>query len=78
MKHEGIHPGTKVRVFAQRIEHHEHTKSGWQVREEVKPERFGVIENFVIEHNYPYYLVQFPDGNIEEVHPIQLEPYEWD
>lgn len=78
MKHEVLLPGTKVRVFAQRIEHHERTKSGWKVRVETKPERFGVIEKFVIEYNYPRYRVQFPDGNIEEVHPIQLEPYEWD
>ena len=73
MKHEGILPGTKVRVFTQRITHHERTKSGWKVREEVKPERFGVI----CECNPPY-RVKFPDGSIEEVHPIQLEPYEWD
>ena len=78
MEHEGLFPGTKVRVFAQRIEHHEHTRSGWRIREEVKPERFGVIEKFVIEYNYSRYHVQFPDGCIEEVHPTQLEPYEWD
>lgn len=78
MKHEGLFPGTKVRVFAQRIEHHERTKSGWKVRVETKPERFGVIEKFVIECNYPSYRVQFPSGSIEEVHPTQLEPYEWD
>ena len=78
MKHKGLDSGTKVRVFAHRIEHHEHTESGWQVREEVKPERFGVIENFVIECNCPYYRVQFSDSFIEAVHPTQLEPYEWD
>lgn len=78
MKHEVLLPGTKVRVFAQRIEHHEHTRSGWRVREEIKPERFGVIESFVIECNYPYFRVQLLDGRIEEVHPTQLEPYEWD
>lgn len=78
MKHEGLLPGTKVRVFAQRIEHNERTKSGWKVRVETKPERFGVIEKFVIECNYPRYRVQFPNGSIEEIHPTQLEPYEWD
>ena len=74
MEYKILDTGTKVRVFAQRIEHHEKGI----VREEVKPERFGVIENFVIEYNYSYYRVQFPDGCIEEVHPTQLEPYEWD
>lgn len=78
MEHKILDTGTKVRIFAQRIEHHERTKSGWQVRVETKPERFGVIENFVIEYNYSYYHVQFPNGSIEEVHPTQLEPYEWD
>ena len=78
MEHKVLDPGTKVRVFAQRIEHHESTRSGWRVREEVKPERFGVIEKFVIEYNYPRYHVQFPNGSIEEVHPTQLESYEWD
>lgn len=73
MKHEILDTGTKVRVFAQRIEHHEHTRSGWRVREEIRPERFGVIS----ESNPPY-RVQFSDGLIEEVHPTQLEPYEWD
>ena len=73
MKHEGLLPGMKVRVFAQRIEHHERTKSGWKVRVETKPERFGVV----CECN-PQYRVQFPNGSIEEVHPTQLEPYEWD
>lgn len=67
MEHKVLDSGTKVRVFAQRIKHHERTKSGWQVREEVKPES-----------NYSYYRVQFPNGSIEEVHPTQLEPYEWD
>lgn len=74
MEHKVLDPGTKVRVFAQRIKHHKKGK----VREEVKPERFGVIENFVIEYNYPYYRIQFPDGSTQEVHPTQLEPYEWD
>lgn len=78
MEHKVLDSGTKVRIFAQRIEHHERTRSGWQVREEVKPERFGVIEKFVIEYNYSYYCVQFPNGSIEKVHPTQLEPYEWD
>lgn len=78
MEHKILDTGTKVRVFAQRIEHHERTKSGWKVRVETKPERFGVIENFVIECNYQYYRVQFSDSLIEEVHPTQLEPYEWD
>lgn len=78
MEHKVLDSGTKVRVFAQRIKHHERTKSGWQVREEVKPERFGVIEKFVIECNCSYYRVQFSDSLIEEVHPTQLEPYEWD
>ena len=78
MEHEILDTGTKVRVFAQRIEHHERTKSGWKVRVETKPERFGVIEYFVIERNCSYYRVQFSDSLIEEVHPTQLEPYEWD
>ena len=78
MEHKILDAGTKIRVFAQRIEHHERTKSGWQVRVETKPERFGVIENFVIEYNYSRYCVQLPSGFIEEVHPTQLEPYEWD
>ena len=78
MDHKILDTGPKVRVFAQRIEHHERTKSGWKVIVETKPERFGVIENFVIELNYSYYRVQFSDGLIEEVHPTQLEPYEWD
>lgn len=78
MEHEILDTGTKVRVFAQRIEHHERTKSGWKVRVETKPERFGIIEKFVIECNYSYYHVQFSDSLIEAVHPTQLEPYEWD
>ena len=78
MEHEILGTGTKVRVFAHRIEHHERTKSGWKVREEFKPERFGVIEKFVIECNCSCYRVQFSDSLIEEVHPTQLEPYEWD
>jgi hypothetical protein len=78
MEHKILDAGTKVRVFAQRIEHHECTKSGWKVRVEAMPERFGVIEKFVIEYNYSRYRVQFPNGCIEEVHPTQLEPYEWD
>ena len=78
MEHKVLDSGTKVRVFAQRIEHHEHTRSGWRVREEIKPERFGVVCNFAIEGCHPFYRVQFPNGSIEEVHPIQLEPYEWD
>jgi hypothetical protein len=78
MEDKILDTGTKVRIFAQRIEHQERTKSGWQVRVETKPERFGVIEKFVIEYNYQYYRVQFPSGSIEEVHPTQLEPYEWD
>lgn len=78
MEHKILDTGTKVRIFAQQIEHNERTKSGWRVRVETKPERFGVVEKFVIECNYPYYLVQFPNGSIEEVHPTQLEPYEWD
>lgn len=78
MEHKVLDPGTKVRVFAQRIEHHERTRSGWRVREEIKQERFGVIDVFIIEQNYPFYRVKFPDGRIEELHPTQLEPYEWD
>lgn len=78
MEHEILCTGTKVRVFAQRIEHHERTKSGWKVRVETKQERFGVIENFVIERNCSYYRVSFPDGSEESFHPTQLEPYEWD
>ena len=78
MEHKILDSGIKVRIFAQRIEHHEHTRSGWRVREEIRPERFGVIENFVIERNCSYYRVQFSDGLTEEVHPTQLEPYEWD
>jgi len=78
MEHKVLDTGTKVRVFAQRIEHHERTRSGYRVREEIRPERFGVIEKFVIEYNYPYYRVQFPNGSIEEIHPTQLKPYEWD
>lgn len=73
MEHKVLDTGTKVRVFAQRIEHHERTKSGWQVREEIKPERFGVISECD-----PPYRVQFPDGSTQELHPTQLEPYEWD
>ena len=78
MEHKVLDTGTKVRVFAQRITHHERTKSGWRVRVETKSERFGVIENFVIECNRSYYRVQFSDSLTEEVHPTQLEPYEWD
>lgn len=78
MEYKVLDTGLKVRVFSQRIEHHERTKSGWKVRVETKPERFGVIEYFVIEHNRSYYRVQFSDGLTEEVHPTQLEPYEWD
>ena len=78
MEHKILDTGTKVRVFAQRIEHHERTKSGWKVRVETKPERFGVIEVFTVEYNNQFYRVQFSDGLIEEVHPTQLEPYEWD
>ena len=77
MEHKVLDTGTKVRVFAQRIEHHERTRSGYRVREEIRPERFGVIEKFMVECNNPFYRVQFPDGSIEEVHPTQLEPYEW-
>ena len=73
MEHKVLVPGTKVRVFAQRIEHHEHTRIGWRVREEIRPERFGVISECD-----PPYRVQFPDGSEEPFHPIQLEPYEWD
>lgn len=76
MEHKVLDSGTKVRVFAQRIEHHERTRSGWRVREEIGPERFGVVENFVIECNCSYYRVQFSGGLTEEVHPLQLEPYE--
>ena len=78
MEHKILDTGTKVRIFAQLITYHERTKSGWRVRVETKPERFGVIENFVIECNCPYYRVQFSDSFIEAVHPTQLEPYEWD
>lgn len=78
MEHKVLDPGTKVRVFAQRIEHHECTRNGYRVREEIRPEKFGVIDKFMIKQNYPFYRVLFPDGSIEEVHPIQLEPYEWD
>ena len=78
MEHKVLDTGTKVRVFAQRIEHHERTRSGYRVREEIRPERFGVIEVFMVECNNPFYRVQFPNGSIEEVHPTQLEPYEWD
>lgn len=77
MEHKVLDPGTKVRVLAQRIEHHERTKSGWKVRVETKPERFGVVCDFAIGLS-PFYRVQLPDGRIEEVHPTQLEPYEWD
>lgn len=78
MEHKILDPGTKVRVFAQRIEHHERTRSGWKTREEVKPERFGVIKAFMVEQNDPFYCVQFPNGGEESFHPSQLEPYEWD
>lgn len=78
MEYKILDTGTKVRIFAQQIEHNERTKSGWRVRVETMPERFGVIENFVIEYNRSYYRVQFSDGLTEEVHPTQLEPYEWD
>ena len=74
MEHKVLDTGTKVRVFAQRIEHHEKGK----VREEIRPERFGVIEKFMVEQNYPFYRVKFLNGSIEEIHPTQLEPYEWD
>ena len=73
MEHEILDTGTKVRVFAQRITHHERTKSGWKVRVETKQERFGVISECD-----PPYRVKFPDGSEEPFHPIQLEPYEWD
>lgn len=78
MEHKVLDPGTKVRVFAQRIEHHERTRSGWRVREEIKPERFGVVEAFMVEQNYPFYRVKFPDGSEDSIYPTQLEPYEWD
>ena len=78
MEHKVLDPGTKVRVFAQRIENHMRTKSGWKVRVETKPERFGVIEVFMVECNNPFYRVSFPDGSEESFHPTQLEPYEWD
>ena len=78
MEYKILDTGTKVRVFAQRIEHNERTKSGWKVRVETKPERFGVVEKFMVEQNYPFYRVMFPDGSEEEIHPTQLEPYEWD
>ena len=78
MEHKVLDSGTKVRVFAQRIEHNERTKSGWKVRVETKPERFGVVCDFAIEDCHPFYHVQLPDGRIEELHPTQLEPYEWD
>lgn len=78
MEHKVLDPGTKVRVFAQRIENHMRAKGGWKVREEIKPERFGVVERFMVEQNYPFYRVKFPDGSTQELHPTQLEPYEWD
>ena len=78
MEHKVLDSGTKVRVFAQRIEHNERTKSGWKVRVETKPERFGVVEKFMVELNYPFYRVMFPDGSEDSIYPTLLEPYEWD
>lgn len=63
--------GTRVRVFAQRREIHERTKSGWRTKVVIIPERIGVIEDAI-----EPYSVYFPETDeYEIIHPTMLEPY---